>query len=286
MARGKRTSLAALAGDVGDNSPVEEPAAGPARSAPLSELTANPRNPREGLGDLADLASIADMQLQPAVVVTGAAYTALYPDDRISTRYVVINGCRRLAAAHKYGRNTLDIVVNDAIARDRVTLISAAITENVDRQDFDVIEEARAVEALVLECGRADLAGERLHRTEGWVSQRRALLKLAPQLQTALRRGELAIREARSLARVPLEQQVARWRASLEKQDAQKDRGSERPKPAPSRSRVITTALAKFDTQPHLLVDALRTYLGYDGIRRLAAALQPDLTEAGATATP
>ena len=122
MARGKRTSLAALAGDVGDNSPVEEPDAGPARSAPLAQLTANPRNPREGLGDLADLASIADMQLQPAVVVTAGAYRALYPDDDISTRYVVINGCRRLAAAHKYGLSNLDIVVNDAIARDRLTL--------------------------------------------------------------------------------------------------------------------------------------------------------------------
>ena len=29
MARGKRTSLAALAGDVGDNSPVDEPRRGP-----------------------------------------------------------------------------------------------------------------------------------------------------------------------------------------------------------------------------------------------------------------
>ncbi len=129
------------------------------------------------------------MQLQPAVVVTASAYLELYPKDRITTRYVVVNGCRRLAAAHKYGCAELDIVVNDAIARDRITLISAAITENVDRQDFDVIEEARAVEALVAECGRADLAGQRLHRTESWVSQRRALLKLAPELQTALRRG-------------------------------------------------------------------------------------------------
>jgi ParB family transcriptional regulator, chromosome partitioning protein len=283
--RGKRTNLAALVGDVGDNSPVEEPAAGPARSAPLSQLTANPRNPREGLGDLADLASIADMQLQPAVVVTAAAYLALYPDDKITTRYVVINGCRRLAAAHKYGLANLDIVVNDALARDRITLISAAITENVDRQDFDVIEEARAVEALVLECGRADLAGTRLHRTEGWVSQRRALLKLAPELQTALRRGELAIREARSLARVPLEQQVARWRATLDKDSAPNDTASETPKPAPSRSRVLTVALAKFDSEPHLLVDALRTTLGHHGIRRLAVALQPELAGAEAAAT-
>ena len=121
---------------------------------PLSDLTPNPRNPRDDVGNLEDLASIADMQLQPAVVVTAKAFQQLYPDDTIDTRYVVINGCRRLAAAHKFGRTDLEIVVNDNVARDRVTLISASIAENVDRQDFDVIEEARAVETLVQECGR------------------------------------------------------------------------------------------------------------------------------------
>lgn len=275
--RGRRTSLAALAADVGDNSPVDRAPAdpGPARSAPLTELMANPHNPREDLGDLSGLASIADMQLQPAVVVTAAAYRSLYPEDDITTRYVVVNGCRRLAAAHKYGRTDLDIVVNDALARDRITLISAAITENVDRQDFDVIEEARAVEALVAECGRADLAGQRLHRTEGWVSQRRALLKLAPELQTALRRGELAIREARALARVPLEQQVARWRAALDRAQSDEKPPADTPTPAPSRYRILATALAKFDHQPHLLADALRDYLGEDGLDKLVALLQP-----------
>lgn len=275
--RGKRTSLAALAGDVGENSAVDAGAAGPARSVALAQLTPNPRNPRDDIGDLTDLASITDMQLQPAIVVTAEAYRALYPDDTIASRYVVINGCRRLAAAHKYGCATLDIVINDAIARDRITLISAAITENVDRKDFDVIEEARAVEALVAECGRADLAGQRLHRTEGWVSQRRALLKLAPELQSALRRGELAIREARSLAQVPLEQQVARWRAALDKRDT-----SDKPTPTPSPSRTVASALKKFDTQPDLLVTALRNYLGDDGVRRLTQALQSGLTETGA----
>jgi ParB family chromosome partitioning protein len=145
MARGKRTDLTSLTGDVGDNSPVDQLGSHTARSAPLAELTANPENPRDDLGDLTDLASIADIQLQPAVVVSTVAYRALYPDARIATRYVVINGCRRLAAAEKYGRDSLDIVVNDALARDRTTLICAAITENVDRQDFDVLEEALAV---------------------------------------------------------------------------------------------------------------------------------------------
>lgn len=270
MARGTRTNLADLAASVGEHSPVDQiaSAAKPATSptAALTDLTPNPRNPRDDLGDLADLASIAYLQLQPATVVTRDAYLALFPKDKITTRYVVINGCRRLAAAHKFGRTDLAIVVNDAVARDRVTLISASIAENVDRQDFDVIEEAKAVEVLVNECGRADVAAERLHKTSAWVSQRRALLNLDPTLQTALRRGELAIREARNLARVPREEQVARWQASLDKNPT--DKPSSPPRTSPP-TRGITAALGKFDAQPALLAGALRAYLGEDGVRTL-----------------
>jgi ParB family chromosome partitioning protein len=272
MARGQRTNLATLAEAVGDHSPVERLTAAPPGAPgqlPLADLVANPRNPRDDLGDLNNLASIADLQLQPVAVVTKQAYLALYPDDTITARYVVINGCRRLAAAHKFGRTDLAVVVNDDIARDQVTLISASIAENVDRQDFDVIEEAKAVEALVVACGRADEAGKRLHKTEGWVSQRRALLALTPELQTALRRGELAIREARALARVPLEQQVARWQAALDKkQNPQHDNDGDAPRP-PSRSRVIASAVGEFDTKPELLANALKTYLGDNGIATL-----------------
>lgn len=271
MARGQRVNLAELHTVVGDKSPVEKAQPKrddmPPRSVALTELTANPRNPREELGDLTDLQSIADIQLQPATVVTREAYLKLYPDDAITTRYVVVNGCRRLAAARKYGRADLAIVVNDTIARDRVTLISASIAENVDRQDFDVIEEARAVEALVQECGYADVAADRLRKSKGWVSQRRALLQLAPELQTALRRGELAIREARQLARVPLEEQVTRWQAALDRNNAGEGSGSD--KRPPSRSRVISSAIADFSAKPELLVNALRTYLGPEGAERL-----------------
>jgi ParB family chromosome partitioning protein len=274
MARGHRTNLASLANTVGDNSPVEQITPMPSRTTPLTDLTPNPRNPRDDLGDLSDLESIADMQLQPAVAVTKAAYLKLYPEDSITTRFVVINGCRRLAAAHKYGRTDLAVVVNDEIARDRVTLISASIAENVDRQDFDVIEEAKAVESLVQECASAVDAANRLRKTQGWVSQRRALLSLAPELQTALRRGELAIREARSLARVPLEEQVVRWQAA---QDKKKDDGGERSgapdKRSPSPSRIIASALSEFHAKPQLLADALRTHLGPDGVKTLLAVL-------------
>jgi ParB family chromosome partitioning protein len=273
MARGQRTNLASLANLVGDNSPVEQITPMPSRTTPLTDLTPNPRNPRDDLGDLSDLESIADMQLQPAVVVTKGAYLKLYPHDSIATRLVVINGCRRLAAAHKYGRTDLAVVVNDEIARDRVTLISASIAENVDRQDFDVIEEAKAVESLVKECDNAVDAATRLRKTPAWVSQRRALLSLAPELQTALRRGELAIREARSLARVPLEQQVVRWQAALDKKDDDGKRNGAPDKRSPSPARIIASALGEFASKPQLLAEVLRTHLGPDGVKTLLAVL-------------
>ncbi|AHK36193.1 hypothetical protein OPAG_09228 [Rhodococcus opacus PD630] len=128
---------------------------------PLSELAPNPRNPRDDLGDLSDLVSITGTQLQPALVVTRDAYLRLYPEaePRIGlARWVVINGCRRLAAAENFGRPILDIVVKDEVAKDRVTLLAAAVIEKVGRRDFDVIEEAQAVELLISECGTAEKA--------------------------------------------------------------------------------------------------------------------------------
>ncbi|EME67350.1 putative transcriptional regulator [Rhodococcus ruber BKS 20-38] len=279
MARGTRTSLASLAAAVGEHSPVDRhPHRSAPTTAPLTDLVANPRNPRDDLGDLSDLASITETQLQPVLVVTREAYLRLYPQDETDlaeARWVVINGCRRYAAASKFGRTRLDIVVKDEVAHDRATLLAAAVTENIGRRDFDVIEEAKAVELLVTECGRADAAAARLGKTEGWVSQRRALLKLAPELQIALRRGELAVRHARSLARVPLEQQVDTWQAQQNKATDMEDAAvgpPRHPRPKADAAKVVR-AFRRLDADPPTLADALRDYLDEDGLRTLIGAL-------------
>jgi ParB family chromosome partitioning protein len=288
MGRGGVKSFEQLAEAVGSHSTVDGlkeqslPRAGMPRAAALRELVANPHNPRSSVRDLSDLASIAEFQLQPVVVVTRAAFQALYPDTAISVRWVVVIGNRRLAAAHKFGRADLDIVVKDELARDRATLLTAIIAENVDRSDFDVIEEAQAVESLVQELGSADLAGEQLRKSKTWVSQRRALLKLAPELQEATRRGDLAIREARALARVPYEHQVARWSAARDRLDSPDipSEGGANPStkedshPQSINARVVSRALKTFHTQPEALALALREQLGESGIKLLAAQLR------------
>ena len=294
MSRGGVKSFAGLAEAVGEKSSVDGasvasiiPKAGQSRSVPLRELIGNPHNPRDSLGNLDELASIVEHQLQPVVVVTKRAYQQLYPDTAVDARWVVILGNRRLAAAHQFGRPELDIVIKDEFAADRATLLTAVISENVDRSGFDVIEEARAVESLVGEYGSADAAADHLHKSKTWVSQRRALLKLAPALQEATRRGELPIREARDLARIPPEQQLARWKGGRPADvDTDGDRGigisgeeahggeERNGESQPSQSRAVSRALKKFDVDPHALAVALHGQLGDTGSRTLVSQLR------------
>lgn len=287
--RGGVTTFNDLVNAVGDKSSVDGtppdtvvvPRSGLSRSAPLKDLMGNPHNPRDFLGDLDELASIVEFQLQPVVVVTKAAFQKLYPDTEIPTRWVVVLGNRRLAAAKKFGRPDLDIVVKDELAKDRATLKTAIIAENVDRAGFDVIEEAKAVESLVQESGSADAAAKLLRKSKTWVSQRRDLLKLAPELQEATRRSDLAIREARNLARLPREEQIAKWNATLDKRNDPAGEGSgpataDTPKESgePSNTRGVTRALKKFDAEPSALALALREQLGESGTKTLVAALR------------
>lgn len=287
--KGGVRSFDSLIDAVGDKSSVDGTASdgalqlrsGLTRPVPLRDLVGNPNNPRDFVGDLDELASIVEFQLQPVVAVSRAAYEKLYPDAKIAARWVVVIGNRRLAAAHKFGRPELDIVIKDELAKDRGTLLSAIISENVDRSGFDVIEEAKAVEQLVQELGSADAAAEHLKKSKSWVSQRRALLNLAPELQEAMRRGDLAVREARSLARVPMEKQVARWRSATEDRDKDQGSGATEPPKAEASGdetglpvRAVTKALRKFDAEPRGLALALREYLGEAGARTLASDLR------------
>lgn len=278
MARGGRTNFAELAGAVGTNSVIDGQPAGLARhplSTPLTKLVANPQNPREGALNVDDLASIAEMQLQPGLGVSRSAYLKLFPEDEAAigdASIVVINGCRRLLACRTYGRTTMDVVIKDEIATSRAALRAVAIRENVERENLDVLEEAHAVEQLVADAGSASKAAEELGKTPAWVSQRRALLKLAPEIQQALRGGDIAIRVARNLAQVPMEQQVARWQATADKEGTL----DQAPKPnrPPMSSAQIAKTFKRWDAPAPTLAAALAEHLDTAGIASLIAELK------------
>jgi ParB family chromosome partitioning protein len=284
--KGGRVDLASLTSSVGENSPVDPDSISDGlfrTNVPLAQLVPNPRNPRQFVGNLEDLATIKDRQLQPGTAISRRAWLKLWPDDELTlgdAKLVVVNGNRRLAAAAKFGRDGLDVVVRDSLAVDRATVIWAAVVENIDRENLDVLEEARAIELMVNETGSANEAAERLGRSKGWVSQRRALLKLAPELQERLRAGELALRTARSLAKVPQAEQVAKWQAAQDKADQpagdseggeSEDEGTKPPSAASP--KAAARALRRLRTDPATLASAVIDVFTDEQIADLVSAL-------------
>jgi ParB family transcriptional regulator, chromosome partitioning protein len=225
MAAGKRTSLASLAAK-----PVEKI---PGHTAPTlvrlqpSHIAPTPLNARVDFGSLQDLTELGESmrvrQLQPVVVVGKADYLRLWPEHETligEADYVLVNGERRVRAASQVSLPGVDAIVRPHLADSKTAFLDALFTENLDRKNFNAIEEAHAVEAMVAECGTAQAAAQAFRRTEGWISQRRALLRLTPELQDKVGSGELPVRIARSIASLPPANQAEAWRQAREAEQA------------------------------------------------------------------
>ncbi|KDN80503.1 ParB/RepB/Spo0J family partition protein [Kitasatospora cheerisanensis] len=261
-----------------------------------ARLAPNPHNPRDSVGNLSDLSSIVKIQRQSLLVVTRAAYLLLYPDEAEQLRgcdFIVVNGCRRHAAALEYGRETLACAVNDTVARSRAALLRAALDENVERKDLDPIEEAKAVMAIVAEYETAKAAAEAEGWTAAWISQRKSLLKLHPDLQAMVRAhaaGEeagLSIRRARRLGTVKgiegmtAEQQLAQLDV-LERDDASKKAAAGRQASSVSPEQAPAPAGSRRAQDP---TTAGAEFAAVNSAARLALAVE-DPAPAGSPAAP
>ncbi|WP_331725067.1 plasmid partitioning protein (plasmid) [Streptomyces jietaisiensis] len=180
----------------------------------LSEVSPTPLNPRRNFGTDEEKTRFGEQlrqaQLAACVAVTRAAYLALWPDheDRIGdAEHVLVNGERRYHSAVHVGLEALDFVVRDDLASNREQFINHLLKENLDREDFDVIERARGVEQLVAVCAEAgergarSRAAEQLGKDRSWVTNQLVLLDLPAELQAMLSAGSLPERDGRTLAR-------------------------------------------------------------------------------------
>ncbi|MGO4456711.1 ParB/RepB/Spo0J family partition protein [Streptomyces sp. M-16] len=182
---------------------------------PLDQVSPSPLNPRRNFGTDEEKTRFGEelrqAQLSACVVTTRGAYLALWPDhaSRIgSATHVLINGERRFRSALHVGLESLDFVVRDDLAASRTDFIDHLLAENLEREDFDVIERARGVQQLVESCaeegrehGAKSRAAERLGRSPSWVTNQLVLLELPEEIQIRLSSGELPERDGRLLAR-------------------------------------------------------------------------------------
>ncbi|WP_416520059.1 ParB/RepB/Spo0J family partition protein [Streptomyces achromogenes] len=228
---GRRTSLAALAGQKVEDVPGRSDPV--LLSLPLDKLHCTRFNPRRNFGTDEELREFGEKlkkeQLQPAVVVSRAAYLKLWPDEaeRVGTApYVIANGERRYRASRLVGRPVLEVVHREDVAQSRASFLDAVQSENNDRQNLDPIERAIAIETMVTELGGADRVATYYGKTKGWVSQQRKLLKLTPELQDLVSAGEMPVRIARDIAGLPADTQAAAWAEHLERRRLEKEAGA------------------------------------------------------------
>ncbi|MEV5049344.1 plasmid partitioning protein [Streptomyces griseoincarnatus] len=180
----------------------------------LDEVSPTPLNPRRNFGTDEDKTRFGEelrqAQLAACVAVSRDAYLALWPDHAAKigeAQHVLVNGERRYHSAVHVGLDALDFVVRDDLASSREEFINHLLQENLEREDFDVIERARGVQELVQVCaekgerGARTRAAERLSKDRSWVTNQLILLELPVEIQVMLSSGEVAERDGRLLAR-------------------------------------------------------------------------------------
>lgn len=159
-------------------------------SIPVEDVSPNPYQPRtqldtESLQELA--ASISEKGVVQPIIVRSMG------DDK----YEVIAGERRLRASKLAGISEVPAIVREV---DDAEAVALAITENIQREDLNAIELARAYSVLM---EHFDLTQEQLAQAVGKsrpaVANMLRLLQLPQDIQEHVLSGDISMGHARAL---------------------------------------------------------------------------------------
>jgi ParB family chromosome partitioning protein len=186
---------------------------GPARMLAISQMQPGRYQPRTRMDEtaLAELAaSIRQHGLMQPIVVRPA---------RGAPRYEIIAGERRFRAAQSAGLEQVPVVVRDVTDEQALAL---ALIENIQREDLNPLEQARAIRRLIDEFHYShEQAAEAIGRSRSATSNLLRLLNLAEPVQTMLLAGDLDMGHARALlaldraGQIMLANQVVQRRLSV-----------------------------------------------------------------------
>jgi len=182
--------LAALIGDVGEESSVERPRA--QRRLPTSALRPNARNPRRSFAaaELEELAaSLRERGIIQPIVVRSLRGV---PDG-----YEIIAGERRWRAAQRAGLHEVPVVIIEATDAEALQL---AIIENVQRADLNPLEEAEGYRALMEEFHNSqEEIAKIVGKSRSYIANTLRLLKLPDAVKAYIQDGKLTAGHARML---------------------------------------------------------------------------------------
>lgn len=113
------------------------------------------------------------------------------------TTYELIAGERRWRAAQKIGADTVPVIVRDISDREALEL---GLTENIQRENLNPVEEARAYRMLIDEFGiKQDEVARRVGVDRSTVANALRLLKLEASIQDDIVWGKISAGHARAL---------------------------------------------------------------------------------------
>lgn len=165
----------------------------------VNRIESNPYQPRkdfseEGIKSLAE--SIRQYGvLQPLVV---SRTDVEKPDGGLESVYELIAGERRLRASKLAGLNQIPVVIRHG--ESNLTKLELAIIENLQREDLNAIDRAKALQKLIEEFGisHAETAAK-IGKSREYVSNSLRLLSLPEHMQSAIVGKEINEGHARPL---------------------------------------------------------------------------------------
>ncbi|NNC85303.1 MAG: ParB/RepB/Spo0J family partition protein [Bacteroidia bacterium] len=156
----------------------------------MTSIEANPFQPRnefelEALEQLSE--SIKEQGIIQPITVRKLGYD----------KYQIISGERRFRASKLAGLKTIPAYIR--IANDQA-MLEMALVENIQRSDLNPLEVGISYKRLIDECNlsQEELA-QRVGKKRSTVTNYMRLLKLPPQIQTALKENRITMGHARSI---------------------------------------------------------------------------------------
>jgi ParB family chromosome partitioning protein len=152
----------------------------------VDRIVPNPYQPRrefseEGLKSLAD--SIRQYGVLQPLVVNRTDVEK--PDGGLESVYELIAGERRLRASRLAGLKQIPVVIRHG--ETNLTKLELAIIENIQREDLNAIDRARAIQKLISEFGITQAeAAAKLGKSREYVSNSLRLLGLPQHMQDAI----------------------------------------------------------------------------------------------------
>ena len=132
---------------------------------------------------------------------------AVRPNKYEPGKYEIVAGERRWLAAQKAGLNEVPIVILDI---DDQKSLEIAIVENVQRQDLNIIEEAKGYERLIKEFGYDhNKISQFMSKSRSHISNTIRILSLPKDIISLIEEGKLTAGQARPLIGMPNASEIA-----------------------------------------------------------------------------